>query len=62
MRENGFARAPHVSGVRLVPDHLERKIGLHAGAHVEIAIVIKGPAIMSALNAAQIVCDLLLKN
>ena len=38
-----------------VAGHLQREIGLHAGAHVERAVVEKRPAAMRALDAAQIV-------
>ncbi len=61
-RQNCFARAAHMVGVRLVPDHLERKIGFHAGAHVKITKMAESPAVMRALDAAQIVRDLLLQN
>src|ERR1041385_18244 len=40
--------------VDVVADHLQREIGLHAGAHVEGAFVEQRPAAMLALDAAQI--------
>ena len=54
MGENGFARAAHMRRVGIVADHLEREIGLDAGAHVERACVNERPAAMVALNPPKI--------
>ena len=48
------ARARMCRRVDVVADHLEREIGLHARAHVEIAVMEQRPAAMRALDAAQI--------
>ena len=53
-RTDRLARPAHVQGLCVVADHLEREIGLHAGAHVEITLVKQRPAAMRALDAAQI--------
>ncbi len=53
-----LAGAAHVVGVDRIADHLEREIGLHAGAHVEGAFVEQRPAAVLALNAAQVHRDL----
>ncbi len=53
-----LARADHVWGVDGIADHLQRKIGFDAGAHVERAVLHQRPAAMCALRAAQIVGDL----
>ncbi len=57
-RQDRFAGALHVRGVDVVADHLEREVGLHARAHVEVALVKQRPAAMRALDAAQIDADL----
>ena len=57
-RADRLAGAPHVRRVDVVADHLEREIGLHARAHVEVAVVEQRPAAMRALDAAQIDGDL----
>ena len=44
--------------VHRIADHLQREVGFHAGAHIEIAVVHQRPAAMSALNPAQIIRDL----
>ena len=44
--------------IDIVADHLQREIGLHGGGDVEGAVVIKRPAAMGALDAAQIDADL----
>ena len=54
VRQDRLARAAHVRRVKIVADHLEREIGLHARAHVEGAGVNERPAAVLALNAAQI--------
>ena len=45
----------------VVADHLQREIGLHAGADVEVAVVEQRPAAVRALDAAQIDGDLALR-
>jgi hypothetical protein len=60
-RQDRLARAPHVRRVDVVADHLEREVGLHAGAHVELARVKQRPAAMRTLDAAQIDADLALQ-
>ena len=57
-RPDCFAGTHHVPRIRGIADHLQRKIGFHAGAHLEIAVVHQGPAAVGALNPAQIICDL----
>ncbi len=57
-RQDRFAGARHVRRVDAVADHLQREIGFHAGAHVELALMEQGPAAMLALDAAQIFADL----
>ena len=52
--ENRLTRTTHMRRLRIVADHLQRKIGLDAGAHVERACVNQRPAAMIALNAPQI--------
>ena len=49
-----FARAPHVIGIDGIADHLQREIGFHSRADIEIAVGKQRPAAMRALNAAQI--------
>src|SRR5262245_43099501 len=44
--------------IRAVADHLERTVRLDARAHVKVAVMIKRPAAMLALDAAQIVGNL----
>ena len=44
MREDRLARPAHVRRLRVVADHLQREIGLHAGADVERAGVKQRPA------------------
>src|SRR5690348_4686899 len=56
-RQHCFARAPRVRRIGAVADHLEGEIGLDAGAHVELALMIKGPAAMCALDTTQVDCD-----
>ena len=46
------------SASRIVADHLQREIGFHGRAHVEVAVVEQRPAAMRALDAAQIGGDL----
>ena len=53
-REDRLARAAHVRRVDRVADHLQREIGLHAGAHVELAFVEERPAAVRSLDAAEI--------
>ena len=57
-RQDRLARPRHVRRVDRIADHLEREIGLHAGAHVEGAVVEQRPAAVLALDAAQIDGDL----
>ncbi len=57
-RADRLARTHHVRRVHGIADHLQREIGLHAGAHLEIAVVHQRPAAMGALNPAQVICDL----
>ncbi len=58
-RAHRLARAAHVRRHRrIVADHLEREIGLHGRAHVEIAVAEQRPAAVRALDAAQIDRDL----
>ena len=52
--EDGVAGMRHVRRFDIVADHLESKIGLHAGAHVEGTCVNERPASMIALNAAKV--------
>ena len=54
MRQDRLARAGHVRRVDVVADHLQREIGLDAGADVERAGVDERPAAMIALHPAQI--------
>src|SRR3546814_13035236 len=44
----------------IVADELQRVIGFHARADIEVAAVEQGPAAMAALNAAQIDSELAL--
>ncbi len=53
-----LARTHHVRGVDGIADHLQREVSLHAGAHVELAVMHQRPAAMGALDAAQIIGDL----
>ena len=53
-----LARAAHVVGVDRIADHLQREIGLHRRADVEIAVAEQRPAAVRALDAAQIDRDL----
>ena len=57
-RADRGARPAHVRRLDVVADHLQREISLHARAHVEIAVLNQGPAVMRALAAAQIGRDL----
>ncbi len=57
-RPDRLARPRHVRRIGRIADHLQREIGLHAGAHVEIAVMHQRPAAMGALNPAQIIGDL----
>ena len=58
-RERIASRARTICGASDgIADHLQREIGLHAGAHVERAVLHQRPAAMRALHAAQIVGDL----
>ena len=54
MGEDRFARTGHVRRLGIVADHLQREIGLDAGAHVERAGVDERPAAVIALNAPKI--------
>ena len=53
-----LARPHHMRRIDGIADHLQRKIGFDAGAHVERAVLHQRPAAMVALRAAQIVRDL----
>ena len=56
------ARPRHVRRVDGIADHLEREIGLHARAHVEVAVVEQRPAaVLRALRPPQIDRDLALQ-
>ena len=57
-RQDRLPRPHHVRSVDRIPDHLEREIGLHAGAHVEGAVVEQRPTAVLALDATQIDRDL----
>ncbi len=54
MGEDGFARAAHVRRLGIVADHLERKIGLDAGADIERARVEDRPSAVIALDSPEI--------
>ena len=54
MGEDRLARAAHVRRVGIVADHLQREIGLDAGADVERARVDERPAAMIALDSPEI--------
>ena len=56
--EDRLAGAHHMRSIDGIADHLQREIGLDAGAHVEGTVLNQRPAAMVALNAAQIVRDL----
>ena len=60
-RQDRLAGARHVRRVGRVADHLQREIGLDAGAHVEGAVVEQRPAAVRALDAAQVDSDLALE-
>src|SRR5262249_49551641 len=60
-RKHRFARTPHVRRVRAFAGHFQREIGLHAGAHVEIALVKESPAPVRSLDALEINGDFPLK-
>ena len=49
----------HMRGVRIVANQLQGIIGLDAGAHIEIAVLIERPATMSRLAAPKIDRNLL---
>ena len=57
-RQDRLAGAAHVRRVDRLADHLQREIGLDAGAHVEGAVVEQRPAAVRALDAAEIGGDL----
>ena len=57
-RTNRLARPYHVRRIDGIADHLQRKVGLDAGAHLERPVLHQRPAAMVALRAAQIVGDL----
>ena len=54
MGQDRFARMGHMRRIGIVADHLEREVGLDAGAHVEGPSVNERPAAMVALNAPKI--------
>src|SRR3546814_8927044 len=60
MRKERFSGALHMRGVGIGADELQRVIGFHARADIEVAAVEQGPAAMAALNAAQIDSELAL--
>ncbi len=45
-------------GIDEIADHLQREVCLDARAHIEIAAMEQRPAIVTGLNAAQIIPDL----
>ena len=49
-RADRLARPHHVRRIDGIADHLQREIGLHAGAHVERAVLHQRPAAMRALR------------
>ncbi len=53
-----LARASHVRSLDGVADHLEREIGLHARAHVEVPVAEQRPAAVLALTAPEVDRDL----
>ena len=61
-RADRLARPRHVRRIDGIADHLQREIGLHAGAHVEGAVMHQRPAAMGALNPAQVIGDLAFKH
>ena len=60
-RKDRLARTPHVRRVRTFAGHFQPEIGLHAGAHVEIALVKESPAPVRPLDALEIDGDFPLK-
>ena len=54
MGEDRFARAAHMRRLRIVADHLEGEIGLHAGAGIERARMNERPPAVSALDSPEI--------
>ena len=57
-RADRLARPHHVRRLDGIADHLQREIGLHAGAHLEFAVMHQRPAAMGALHPAQVIGDL----
>jgi hypothetical protein len=58
MISTGSTGTHHVRSVHGIADHLQREIGLRAGAHVEGAVMHQRPAAMGALHPPQVVGDL----
>ncbi len=56
--QHRLAGAAHVVGVDGIADHLQREIGFHRRADIEIAVGEQRPAAVRALDAAQIDGDL----
>ena len=54
IREDRLARPGHVRRLDVVADHLQREIGLNAGAHVEGACVNERPAAVVPLDSPKI--------
>ena len=50
-----------MGGIWRIPDHLEREVGLHAGADVELAAMKQRPAAVALLDATKIRGDLALE-
>ena len=59
--QNRLAGSPHMRGLRVVADDLQREIRLHAGRQIERAIMEQRPTAMRGLGGAQIVADLALQ-
>ena len=57
--QHRLAGAAHVLGIDGIADHLQREIGFHRRADIEIAVGEQRPAAMGALDAAQIDGDFL---
>ncbi len=61
MGEDRFAGPLHVRSIGIVAADLERVVGLDRGAHIEVAIVVEGPAAVILLDRTQISGQFLLK-
>ena len=60
-RQDRLARTAHVRCIRAFAGHLQPEIGLHAGAHIEIAIVKESPTPVRPLDALEVDGDFSLK-